>query len=92
MEKLDNVKELVIQQHLSKTEAFTGWEKINRYSIWNAQTGEQLFGAAENSISCCTRNYCGNLREFTIPFTNENGQEAFRLEKPRAMVSGGCCS
>lgn len=88
---LTNVSELVIKQHLSITEALTGWEKCNRYNLWNAKTGEILFFAREEKIHCCTRNMCGSEREFTMPFVDSTGNEVFRLEKPRALVSL-CCN
>jgi len=67
LEKLNDVNQIVVKQHWSKVEAFTGWDKTNRYNIWNGQTGDQIFYAAENNIDCCVRNYCGHLREFTMP-------------------------
>ena len=53
---LENVDQIVIRQHLSVVEAVTGFDRLNRYNIWDGKTGSQIFTAKEGDIGCCTRN------------------------------------
>jgi len=95
LDLLANIKQLVVKQHLSTVEAVTGWDKTNKYHIWNGQTGKQVLKAREDSISCCIRNYCGQLREFSMPFLDDKDREIFRLEKTRSCANVGlygCCA
>ena len=52
-----DVESIVIKQHLSMVEAVTGFDKRNRYKIWNGKSGDLLFKAEEGEIGCCTRNF-----------------------------------
>jgi len=91
LEELKSVEQLVIHQQLSVVEAATGWDKCNKYEIWNGDTGKKIYFARENQISCCIRNYCNELREFAMPFSDAKGNEQFRLNKVRSCIQPPCC-
>ena len=88
---LKDVNELVIHQVLSLTEALVGWDKSNRYELWDGQTGKQVFSAGELPIHCCIRNTCSGNREFGMPFRDVMQVEKFRLNKTRSMAQPSCC-
>ena len=88
---LECTDQIVIKQHLSKIEAVTGYDKRNRYQIWDGRTGNQMFNAEEGEIGCLTRGCFGPDREFDMPFVDAIGQEAFKLNKTRSYGLRGCC-
>jgi len=88
---LNNVNQLVVKQVLSATEAVTGWDKRNKYEIWDGQTGEKIYFAQEDPSSCWIRNCCGQNREFGMPFTDSKLNEIFRLNKVRSVAQPSCC-
>ena len=87
---LKDVNELVIHQVLSVTEALIGWDKLNKYEMWDGQTGKQVFFAHENPIHCCIRNCFSGNREFGMPFKDSQHIEQFRLNKTRAIAQPSC--
>ena len=50
LEYLTQVDELQVQQHASLTEALIGWEKNNKYAIYNS-ANQQIFYAMEETVS-----------------------------------------
>ena len=62
---LENVDQIVIKQHLSVVEAVTGFDRVNRYNVWDGKTGSQIFTAREGEIGCCTRNFFQVFIHFT---------------------------
>lgn len=88
---LENINQIIIRQHLSVVEAVTGFDKVNKYNIWDGKTGSQIFTAREGQIGCCTRNFFQGNREFDMPFLDASNQEAFQLNKNRSLALYGCC-
>lgn len=60
LEYLTQIDQLQIQQHASLTEALVGWEKNNKYAIYN-QANQQIFYAMEDTDTCM-RVLCGAQR------------------------------
>jgi len=93
-EYLDDVKRAVVQQDLSLLEFATGWDVINRYNIWDADSGESLFFAKEGNIGCCARNCFQGERDFEMPLVTEADKDGqlHRLSKPRSVALQPCCN
>jgi hypothetical protein len=93
-EYLDDVRRAVVQQDLSLLEFATGWDVINKYNIWDADSGESLFFAKEGNIGCCARNCFQGERDFEMPLVTEADKEGklHRLSKPRAVALQPCCN
>ncbi|MGH0121309.1 UNVERIFIED_CONTAM: hypothetical protein FKN15_070370, partial [Acipenser sinensis] len=64
-----------------------GCESNNKYQIKNS-LGQKIFFAAEEN-DCCTRNWCGPIRPFTIKVLDNYDQEVLTLSRPLKCV--GCC-
>ena len=65
----------MVQQDLSLLEFATGWDVINKYNIWDADSGESLFFAKEGNIGCCARNCFQGERDFEMPLVTEGTVE-----------------
>ena len=80
-QKLEACSSFQIQQHVNLVEEITGgcWEKENRYDIVNANTGETLFFAKEDSDNwdrCC----CNPQHQWTVNFQHANADGNFHEE------------
>ncbi|XP_062845295.1 phospholipid scramblase 1-like [Trichomycterus rosablanca] len=81
------VDQILVHQKLELLEVLLGCEMNNRYEIKNS-VGQQIFSAVEQN-DCCTRNFCGPSRSFTLRISDNNGQEVIQLAKPFRCTS--CC-
>ncbi|CAG5086199.1 Oidioi.mRNA.OKI2018_I69.PAR.g11137.t1.cds [Oikopleura dioica] len=103
VEYLDGVRRVVIQQRLSLIEAFTDFDRRNKYDMWDADTGETLFFGHENEIGSRCQGYCirgcfAGHREAEIPLqmavndVNEayGGKGMYHLSKARAVGLQPC--
>ncbi|RNA37229.1 phospholipid scramblase 2-like isoform X1 [Brachionus plicatilis] len=94
LEYLSQLDCLILNQNVSLVEAFTGWEKNNKYSIKNTQ-GNQIYFAAEES-SGCMRGCCGSQRGFEIFIMDSSNQKVIKISRELKVCAGsswcaGCC-
>lgn len=81
------------QTHLTKLlipyyfSVFLGFESNNKYEIKNT-LGQRIYFAVEDT-DCCTRNFCGPSRPFTIRVMDNLGREVITLQRPLRCSS--CC-
>ena len=88
LEYLTLIDELQIQQHLSKIEAFIGWERNNKYAISNS-ANQQIFYAMEDT-DACMRICCGSQRSFQMHIVDNLNQEVIRVTREFKFCAG-CC-
>ena len=65
----------------------TGFETENKYEVKNS-VGQKVFYAAEDS-SCCSRYWCGTIRDFEMSILDNFGREVIHVSRPLACQS--CC-
>lgn len=81
------------QTHLTKQlipyyfSVLLGFESNNKYEIKNT-LGQRIYFAVEDT-DCCTRNFCGPSRPFTIRVMDNLGREVITLQRP-LRCSPGC--
>jgi hypothetical protein len=85
--------DLFIKQQIEMLEAFTGFETENRYDIFGQGGTQHLFHAAEQS-DCCSRQFCGPSREFTMTVFGPQGPSApmITIKRPLKCRSPFCCN
>ncbi|BFY97922.1 hypothetical protein BsWGS_00962 [Bradybaena similaris] len=89
LEPLDYVQ---VHQHLDVVEVCLGWERNNRYSIYN-RNGEQVLYVYE-AAQCYARQCYGSLREFTLIVTDNDDNRLLYLQRPLRCSSRcfySCC-
>lgn len=59
---------------MSKLEMLTDLNALNKYELWNGDSGEKLFFGWEQDSGCFIRNCYKMNREFNMNFENENRQ------------------
>lgn len=77
---LKNASSLHVAQKVELLEAFVGFETANKYVVKD-QAGNKLFYAMEES-GCCTRQCCGNARNFTMSIKDVAGQDVMLIDRP----------
>ncbi|XP_046673260.1 phospholipid scramblase 2-like isoform X1 [Homalodisca vitripennis] len=87
LEYLTSVDQLLVHQKVELCEALIGYETCNKFVIKNS-LGQQVFYAAEES-DCCSRNFCGPLREFRMTILDNFNQEVMSMDRP--FGCGPCC-
>ncbi|XP_027789540.2 phospholipid scramblase 1-like [Marmota flaviventris] len=80
LEHLILIDQLLVQQQVEILEAITGFETNNRYEIKDRLKQTIYFAVEDND--CCTRNFCGYNRPFTIKILTLSGQEIIILKRP----------
>lgn len=88
---------LYIKQKAELFEAFTGFETCNKYKVYltgpdcvRSDNQDAYFKAIEES-DCCQRQFCGNLRSFTMNIYGPDQQPVIILERPfKCQVC--CCN
>ncbi|KAK0054027.1 phospholipid scramblase 2 [Biomphalaria pfeifferi] len=78
--RLDHLDEIKVHQHLDVIEVCLGWERNNRYSLYN-KDGEQILYVYE-SAQCVARQCYGSLREFTLIVTDNDDNHLLYLQRP----------
>ncbi|KAH9518565.1 Phospholipid scramblase 2 [Bulinus truncatus] len=89
---LEHLEEISILQHLDVVEVCLGWERNNRYSVYN-RNGEQILYIYE-SAQCIARQCYGSLREFTLVITDNDDNHLLFLHRPLRCSSRcfyACC-
>ncbi|XP_040205037.1 phospholipid scramblase 2-like [Rana temporaria] len=87
LEYLSMIDQLLVHQQVELLEALIGYESNNKYEIKNSM-GQRVYFAAEQN-DCCTRNFCGAARSFSITIVDNSGREIIRLSRPYRCSS--CC-
>ncbi|KAM5291839.1 LOW QUALITY PROTEIN: phospholipid scramblase 1-like [Ctenodactylus gundi] len=87
LEYLSQIDQVLIHQQVDLLEVLIGFEANNKYEIKNS-LGQRVYFAAEDT-GCCTRNWCGPCRPFTLRILNNLGQEVITMERP--LRCDGCC-
>ncbi|XP_059172473.1 phospholipid scramblase 2-like [Physella acuta] len=77
---LDPLDEIRILQHLDFIEVCLGWERNNRYSIYNKQ-GEQILYVYE-AAPCVSRQCYGSLRALSLIITDNDDRRLLYLQRP----------
>jgi len=80
MEKLKDLKALLVKQKVEYLEVFTGFETKNKYSIMDTN-GSELFWAAEKS-SFLARLLLRQMRTLKIYILDSNKNQVLTLRKP----------
>ncbi|XP_073530757.1 phospholipid scramblase 2-like isoform X1 [Phyllobates terribilis] len=87
LEYLCQIDQLLVHQQVELLEALIGYESNNKYEIKNS-LGQRVYFAAEEN-DCCTRNFCGAARSFTMTIIDNTGREIIRLIRP--FRCSACC-
>ncbi|XP_069831493.1 phospholipid scramblase 2-like [Dendropsophus ebraccatus] len=87
LEYLCQIDQLLVHQQVELLEAFTGFETNNKYEIKNSMGQRVYFAAEEND--CCTRNFCGAARSFSMTIVDNASREVIRLIRPYRCSA--CC-
>ncbi|XP_056602423.1 phospholipid scramblase 1 [Triplophysa dalaica] len=87
LEYLTQIDQILVHQKIELLEAIIGFETNNQYEIKNSM-GQQIYHAKELN-DCCTRNFCGPLRNFELKITDNMDQEVIHLVRPFRCTS--CC-
>ncbi|KAM4040405.1 phospholipid scramblase 2-like isoform 1-T4 [Anomaloglossus baeobatrachus] len=87
LEYMTQIDQLLVHQQVELLEALIGYESNNKYEIKNSM-GQRVYFAAEDN-DCCTRNFCGAARPFTMNIVDNSGREVIRLIRPFKCSS--CC-
>lgn len=88
LEYLAQLDQVLIQQIISLCELFSGWEVKNKYILKNSM-GQEFLSAKEDN-DCCSRQCCGNIRAFEMPFVDNSGAEVLRISRP--LRCNSCCT
>lgn len=88
LEYMTQIDSFHVEQMKSFTEAFTGWDKNNKYIIRNS-SGQQAYYAVEDS-DACMRVACGNQRGFEINILDNQQQIVMKVSREFKCCSG-CC-
>ena len=80
LEYLTQLDQIVVKQKKELLEILTDFETANKYTIFNSM-GQQIFYAKEKS-DCCTRQWCGPLRGFSMKIEDNFKNEVIHLERP----------
>ncbi|CAG5121649.1 unnamed protein product [Candidula unifasciata] len=89
---LEPLEAVRVHQHLDVVEVCLGWERNNRYSVYNT-TGEQILYVYE-ATQCYARQCYGSLREFTLIVTDNDDNRLLYLQRPLRCSSRcfySCC-
>jgi len=94
LEYMTQIDSFHVEQIKSMVEAFTGWDKNNKYAIKNA-AGQQCYFAAEDTDPWM-RVCCGNQRGFKINVLDNFNQVVMVISREFKCCSGccwcaGCC-
>ena len=65
------------------------WEYVNKYDVWDAESGSQVFFLKEES-GCLMRCCFANARALEISFQDMDGQELLRFERPLKCMGCPC--
>ena len=77
---MTQLDQIVVKQKKEILEILTDFETANKYKIFNSM-GQQIFYAKEKS-DCCTRQWCGPLRGFSMKIEDNFKNEVIHLERP----------
>ena len=80
LEYLAQLDQLIVKQQIEVLEIISGFETQNKYKIMNAM-GEDVFFAKEES-TCCSRWWCGSIRNFEMAICDNSGHEVIHLDRP----------
>ena len=90
LDKLAYLNEVTVKQDRARFLEVAGlWEHKNRYTV-SDQDGTVLYVLKEDS-DCCTRIYCGNVRDFRMTLEDTEGQVLLDFDRP-LRCSDCCCS
>ncbi|KAK2175720.1 hypothetical protein NP493_712g01003 [Ridgeia piscesae] len=87
LEYLASLSSVKISQVLHIEEILLGWERNNVYQIMDQRN--QQFLTAKEETDCCTRQFLGNIRPFTINISDMQGGMPVQLT--RDLHCQGCC-
>ncbi|XP_043926052.1 phospholipid scramblase 1-like isoform X2 [Protopterus annectens] len=85
LEYLSQIDQLLVNQKVELFEAFTGIETNNKYEIKNGK-GQRIYLASEEN-DCCTVQFCGPTRSYTIRILDNVGREVITLIRPYRCTS-----
>ncbi|XP_068230569.1 phospholipid scramblase 1-like [Palaemon carinicauda] len=88
LEYLAQLDQVIIQQIISVCEVLSGCEAQNKYILKNSMGQEFLWAQEDNDF--CSRQCCGNIRGFEMPFVDNNGAEVLRIARP--LRCNSCCT
>ncbi|GMS87274.1 hypothetical protein PENTCL1PPCAC_9449, partial [Pristionchus entomophagus] len=88
LEYLALVDRILVRQKRELLEIVTGWETNNKYVIMNG-VGQQVYYAVESS-DVCSRQCCGQQREFTIRLLDNFGKEVMHINREFNCCGGAC--
>ena len=77
---LDDLKCLLVNQHVEMFEAVTGWETENEYTVLD-EHGSKVFAIQEESGGCA-RQCCKSARSFVLHVLDANNEPVLRFERP----------
>ena len=87
LESLSQIDSLLVQQNVSLTEVFIGFETNNKYIVYNASSGQQIFYAIEDT-DACMRFCCGAQRSFEIKILDNMRQELMLIKREFKCCAG----
>ena len=80
MEYLSQLDQVLIKQKKELLEILSGFETKNKYKIYNSMK-QEIYTAKEHS-DCCSRQFLGPLREFSMSIEDNFNNEVIKLERP----------
>ena len=82
MERLASARSLVVSQKKEWGEILTNFETRNKYAVFDASSGADLYLAAEEAGSTLARIFLKAMRPFTIVVLGTDGQTVLRIRRP----------
>jgi len=89
LEYLSTLSSVHVHQVFDTFEVLTGWERNNKYNILN--DNEQQFFLAKEDTDCCTRQFLGAQRPFTMNITTMDGRDVIQVDRPWRCQGALCC-
>ena len=88
---------LYIKQKIETLEAITGFETENVYKVYLTgpdclrSNDQKAYFTAEEESDCMSRQFCGNMRAFTMTISSPDNQSVLVLKRP-FKCSCCCCN
>ncbi|CAF0933071.1 unnamed protein product [Brachionus calyciflorus] len=94
LEYLTQLDRIKVEQLVSLTEVFTGWDTNNKYVLRNANNQQFLYVFEESKG--CMRICCGSQRSFKFHVVDNMNQEVMQISRDFKCCAGccwcaGCC-
>jgi len=88
-----DAKSIEIKQKIDLLEAFTGFEKENKYIIRiRTEDDDKVKWTAKEKSDCFTRNFCNpRQRALEIAIKDDDDDTIFKLKKECALACLDCC-